>query len=88
MGLEPSTDKWRAFGFNVLEVDGHSFRDLSHAVDTARAHSEGPTVVIAKTVKGKGIDFMENDVRWHYGGLDTDLIEKAKASVDRMVASN
>lgn len=88
MSLEPFADKWRAFGFSVREVDGHSFADLSGAVDEALAAGEKPVVIIADTVKGKGVDFMENDVRWHYGGLDTDLIVQAKASVDRMYASN
>jgi transketolase len=86
MGLEPFADKWRAFGWIVREVDGHSFRELSEAIDAALEEARAPVVIIANTVKGKGIDFMENDVRWHYGGLDTDLIEKAKASVDRMYA--
>jgi transketolase len=86
MGLEPFADKWRAFGWIVKEVDGHSFQELSDAIDAAQKEARGPVVIIANTVKGKGVDFMENDVRWHYGGLDTDLIEKAKESVDRMYA--
>ncbi len=85
MSLEPFADKWRAFGFKVREVDGHSFAELCDAIDDALAAVEKPMVIIANTVKGKGVDFMENDVRWHYGGLDTDLVTQAKASVDRMV---
>jgi transketolase len=84
MALEPLADKWRAFGFIVKEVDGHNFRELDDAVAFAHAQKESPVLIMAHTVKGKGIDFMENDVRWHYGGMDTDLVEKAKASVDRM----
>jgi transketolase len=84
MGLEPFADKWRAFGFDVQEVDGHDFGQLAEAVDAALAASAKPVVIIANTVKGKGVDFMENDVRWHYGGLDTDLVARAKASVDRL----
>lgn len=86
MGLEPLADKWRAFGFAVREVDGHDFAALAEAIDFSQGHTDAPVVVIAHTIKGKGVDFMENDVRWHYGGLDTDLIAKAKASVDRMDA--
>ncbi len=82
MALEPFADKWRSFGFAVKEVDGHSFAELSAAFDAAIAESSAPTVIIAHTVKGKGVDFMENDVRWHYGGLDSDMLEKAKRRID------
>ena len=85
MGIEPFADKWKAFGFAVKEVDGHSFHELSDAIEFAHGHDAGPVVIIAHTVKGKGVDFMENNVKWHYGGLDTELMAKAKASVDKMV---
>ena len=88
MSLEPLADKWRAFGFHVREVDGHDFSQLADAVDIALAAKEKPVIIIANTVKGKGVDFMENDVRWHYGGLDSDLVAQAKASVDRMGGSD
>jgi transketolase len=84
MSLEPFADKWRAFGFDVREVDGHSYGQLTEAIDAAMAATEKPVLIIANTIKGKGVDFMENDVRWHYGGLDSDLIARAKDSVDRM----
>ncbi len=83
MGLEPFADKWRAFGFIVKEVDGHDFAALSDAVDFAHSERSAPVLILANTVKGKGIDFMENQVKWHYGGLDSELLAKAKASVDR-----
>ena len=84
MGLEPFSDKWKAFGWIVKEIDGHSFRDLSSAIEYAKTEDKAPVVIIANTVKGKGVDFMENQVKWHYGGLDSDLIIKAKNSIDRM----
>ena len=84
MGLEPFADKWKAFGFIVKEVDGHHYQTLSDTIIYAQHEDEKPVVIIANTVKGKGIDFMENEVKWHYGGLDSTLVEKAKASVDRM----
>lgn len=84
MGLEPFADKWKAFGWIVKEIDGHSFRDLSVAIEYAQTEDKAPVVIIANTVKGKGVDFMENEVKWHYGGLNSDLIEKAKSSIDRM----
>ena len=86
MSLEPLADKWAAFGFAVKKADGHDFGQLAEAIDFAHSHQGGPVVILADTVKGKGVDFMENEVKWHYGGLDTDLIARAKASVDRMYA--
>ncbi|MFW5988691.1 MAG: transketolase [Desulfosudaceae bacterium] len=83
MDLEPFADKWRAFGFVVQEVDGHDFTALADAIDFARSTTTGPVVIIAETVKGKGVDFMEDNVKWHYGGLDSDLMEKARASIDK-----
>jgi transketolase len=84
MGIEPFADKWKAFGFIVRDVDGHSFAELADAIDFAKAQKEAPVVIIANTVKGKGVDFMENEVKWHYGGLDTELVAQAKKSVDRL----
>ena len=84
MGLEPFSDKWRAFGFNVLEVDGHDFSALAEAMDASLAGEKGPSVIIAHTKKGRGIDYMEGDVKWHYGSIDSTLAERAHASVDRM----
>ncbi|MFZ5565005.1 MAG: transketolase [Thermodesulfobacteriota bacterium] len=83
MGLEPFIDKWKAFGFIVKQVNGHDFNALADAIEYARSEKSGPVVIMADTVKGKGIDFMENQVKWHYGGLDTELIEKARKSLDR-----
>ncbi|MBF0117963.1 MAG: transketolase [Desulfobacterales bacterium] len=84
MGLEPFSDKWKAFGWIVKEAQGHDFKSLSEAIEFAQNETKAPVVIIANTIKGKGIDFMENQVKWHYGGLNSDLIEKAKQSVDRM----
>ena len=83
MGLEPLADKWRAFGWEVREVDGHDFRQLADAIDYAIAYDDGPVVIICNTIKGKGVDFMENDPAWHYGGLSAELVRKAKASLER-----
>ncbi|MEW6079359.1 MAG: transketolase [Thermodesulfobacteriota bacterium] len=86
MGLEPFADKWTAFGFIVREVNGHDFEDLAGAIEYAHTRPGKPVVIIANTVKGKGVDFMENQVKWHYGGLDTALVEKAHQSIDKMYA--
>jgi transketolase len=84
MSLEPFSDKWKAFGWIVREVDGHSFKELADAIDYALGEESAPVIIIAKTVKGKGVDFMENEVKWHYGGLDEGLADKARKSVDKM----
>ncbi len=84
MALEPFADKWKAFGFIVKEVDGHNYIALADAIEYAQKERSAPVVIIAKTIKGKGVDFMENEVKWHYGSIDSALAEKAKASVNRM----
>lgn len=81
MALEPFADKWTAFGWTVKTVNGHDFRELAAAIDFAREHRGGPVAIIANTVKGKGVDFMENQPGWHYGGLDSELIARAKRSI-------
>lgn len=64
--LSPFADKWRAFGWNVLDIDGHDHAALQQAFELAKNHKGSPSVIIANTVKGKGISFMENDILWHY----------------------
>ena len=61
----PIKEKFEAFGFNVLEIDGHSFEEIQNAVSKAKVSVEKPTAIIAKTIKGKGISYMENQVGWH-----------------------
>ena len=65
MPLEPLEDKYKSFGWHVLHIDGHNIEEIIDAVNHARAVYEKPTVIIAHTVPGKGVDFMENDPAWH-----------------------
>ncbi|MDP2696331.1 MAG: transketolase [bacterium] len=65
MPLEPLGDKYRAFNWNVIAVDGHNIEHFVDAVNEARAVYEMPTVIIAHTIPGKGVSFMENDYLWH-----------------------
>jgi transketolase len=65
LGLEPFALKWRAFGWTVLQVDGHDHEALKRAFAEA-ARGERPTCILADTVKGKGVSFMEDQVLWHY----------------------
>ena len=64
--LEPFSDKWCSFGWAVCEVDGHDHRKLVDAMTKIPIENDKPTVIIAHTIKGKGVSFMENKVLWHY----------------------
>jgi len=83
MALEPLTDKWKSFGWNTISIDGHDFAQIGDAIEKAKAFTGGPTMIIARTVKGKGVEYMEGKAAWHYGGLDSGMAEKALASIDR-----
>ncbi|HII30120.1 hypothetical protein COT48_05605 [Candidatus Woesearchaeota archaeon CG08_land_8_20_14_0_20_47_9] len=76
MNIEPIADKWLAFGWRVLEVNGHDFRDIINALDEPDDR-EKPTIVIAHTVKGKGVSFMENVVDFHGKALTEEELDKA-----------
>jgi transketolase len=65
MPLEDFSAKWEAFGWHVLEIDGHNMRDIISACDEAKAIVEKPVVIIAHTIPGKGVEYMEYDYRWH-----------------------
>lgn len=65
MSLGDVADKWRSFGWHVIEINGHNFREILQAVEEAKEVRGRPTMVIARTVKGKGVSFMENQVDWH-----------------------
>ena len=66
LDLSPLKEKWASFGWNVREIDGHDFEQVLPALAEARANtSDKPTVIIANTVKGKGVSFMENNIKWH-----------------------
>lgn len=64
--LEPFVDKWTSFGWSVREIDGHNHEQLEHTFTDIPLQSDRPSVVIAHTIKGKGVSFMENTVLWHY----------------------
>lgn len=66
MALEPFVDKWQAFGWNACEIDGHDMKSLLETLERFPAANGKPTAIIAHTVKGKGVSFMEDDNNWHY----------------------
>ena len=87
MHLEPYADKWRAFNWNVVELDGHDMRQIVDALDNIPpVTSQKPTVLIASTVKGKGVSFMEKNIGWHAGALSKADMEKAMADVEACAA--
>jgi len=77
MPLEPLVEKWRAFNWAVLEINGHNMRQVLEALGMAEEIHDRPTVIVAHTTKGKGVSFMENDSRWH--GIPPDDAQYAQA---------
>lgn len=77
VGLEPLPEKWKSFGWNVIIIDGHNMRQILEALDKAAAAKARPTVIIMKTVKGKGVSFMENNAGFHGKACNDE--EQAKA---------
>jgi transketolase len=77
MNIEPLADKWQSFGWEVINADGHDVASLMTAFDKAREVKGKPSVIIADTIKGKGISFMENKASWHGVAPKEDEVEKA-----------
>ena len=75
--LEPFVPKWQAFGWHVIEIDGHDVSEILNAYHEARLIKGKPSVIVARTVKGKGVSFMENKVEWHGGHVTKELHKKA-----------
>ncbi len=86
MSIEPVAAKWEAFNWNVIEIDGHDVSQIADACETAAKTKGKPTVIIARTVKGKGVSFMENQANWHSGLVTDEVREKALAELGGEVA--
>jgi transketolase len=82
MALEPLDKKWESFGWNVAVIDGHDMGAVVGALEAAKQRNGKPTMIIAKTVKGHSIPFMENDPDWHAGTVDSEMLEKCLAMLD------
>ena len=78
LNLEPFTDKWISFGWNVIEIDGHSIEEIIDSYQIASKSIMKPTCIIAHTTKGKGVSFFENQVLWHYRSAQGLEYENAK----------
>lgn len=81
MPMEPLDEKWRAFGMKVLYCDGHDLKALSESFASAKKEKERPTVILAETVKGKGVSFMENTSLWHGKQVEDSDLEAAEAEI-------
>ncbi len=75
--IEPVLEKWQSFGWHVQDINGHDVGEIINAVDTAKQTPSYPHMIIARTVKGKGISFIENEPAWHSHGLDQKQFEMA-----------
>ena len=83
MGLEPFADKWRAFGFEVIEIDGHNMDEIVTALEKAKANtSEKPIAIILNTFKGEGVGFMRDNYKWHYGTMNEEQLAEAFRDLD------
>lgn len=81
MGVEPLDKKWEAFGWNVISIDGHNFEEIFSALETAKTCKGKPTLILAKTVKGKGVSFMENVCGFHGTAPTAEERERALAEL-------
>ena len=85
MSIYPMMEKWRAFGWHVIEINGHDFGEIKAALDEADTVKYKPTMIVAKTVKGKGVSFMENRAEWHGKALPPDLLREALKELGEIV---
>ncbi|MHB0976717.1 MAG: transketolase [Candidatus Aquicultorales bacterium] len=81
--VAPVAAKWRAFGWHVVEIDGHDVHEIIGAFEEARETKGKPTMVVARTVKGKGVSFMENQVDYHGKAPNAEEMEKALAEISK-----
>jgi len=77
LNIEPLKDKWQAFGWEVREIDGHNFEEIEKSLTESALEKEKPIVIIARTIKGKGVSFMEGDNIWHYKAPSEEEYQKA-----------
>jgi len=86
MSPEPIVDKFKAFGWNVIEIDGHDYEQIINAIEQAKNTKGMPTVVVAHTVKGKGVSFMENQAGWHGTAPNKEQRDQAIAELDKILS--
>ena len=77
LNMEPLADKWKAFNWDVVEIDGHHYNQISKALSRKKTNKQKPLVIIARTTKGKGVSFFEGKLEWHYKNVDQENYQKA-----------
>lgn len=82
MALEPLVEKWESFGWYVIESDGHDVQDLLHKFQTVQTVTDRPSIIIAHTVKGKGVSFVEADFTFHGRALTPEQAEVAREEIN------
>ena len=85
LALSPLADKWRAFGWDAYEVDGHNIQDIVSLLSTLPNGKGKPVAIVAHTVKGKGVSFMEDDNNWHYRTPNAEEVLAAKKELGVLV---
>jgi len=83
MSIGPLKDKWQSFGWSVQEIDGHNMKEIVKALKQVPFNNNRPSLIISKTIKGKGISFMENDNKWHGGGAIKEFADQALEEVEK-----
>ncbi|BBM35346.1 transketolase [Pseudoleptotrichia goodfellowii] len=83
MNLEPIKDKIEAFGWNLIEINGHEFNEIKKSIEFSEKSEDKPTFIIAHTVKGKGVSFMENNPKWHSSALTQEEYDVAIEDIER-----
>lgn len=86
MSPEPVDEKFRAFGWNVMIIDGHDLAGIADAIEKAKASKDKPTMMVAKTIKGKGVSFMEDVAGWHGSAPNQEQRDNAIAELDKILA--
>ena len=87
MNINPIKEKWEAFGWHTIEVDGHNFDEIFSALDEADGVSDKPTAIIARTVKGKGVSFMEGKVEYHGASPTPEELERALKELEAVMTN-
>ena len=77
LALDPLKEKWQSFGWDVYEIDGHKFNQIDKSIELAKANKNKPSAIIAHTIKGKGVSFMEDNNNWHYKTPNEEEFKKA-----------
>lgn len=83
LNLEPLKDKWISFGWQVQEIDGHNFQEIEKSLLAVPLQKDKPNVIIAHTIKGKGVSFMENQLSWHYKSPNKEQYELAIKEIEQ-----